>query len=213
MYIHPAFEIGTSEALDLLRERAFGLFVLATADAPFGVHVPFLVDRTLDDRLHVEFHVARVNPVHSHIGEGTKALLACQGPDAYISPDWYNVENQVPTWNYVSVHLKGPVRVLPQADNLGHVDRLSAFFEQRLAPKPPWNSAKMDDKRRDAMTRAIVTIAMDVETVEAQRKLIQHKGETEHRGAVEGLRGRADHSSVAIADLIEQAARDKFRND
>lgn len=212
MFIPPAFEIDDNQALDLLRDRAFGLFVLAAPDAPFGVHVPFLVEQTAQDRISVEFHVARANPVHTFIGAGARALLACQGPDAYISPDWYNVANQVPTWTYVSVHLNGTARVLPQADTLDHVDRLSAFFERRLAPKEPWTSAKMDDRKRDAMTRAIVAIAMDVESIEAQWKLIQHKGETEHLGAIEGLRGRADPGSVAIADMMEQTARDKFHN-
>src|SRR5208282_4474040 len=125
----------------------------------------------------------------------------CQGPDAYISPDWYGVPNQVPTWTYTSVHLTGTARVLPEADNLRHVDRLAAYFEERLLPKKPWSSAKMDEGRRAAMLTATVSIALDVEAIEAQNKLIQHKGEAEHRGAIAGLRARNEDGSSAIADL------------
>jgi predicted FMN-binding regulatory protein PaiB len=60
------------------------------------------------------------------------------------------------------------------------------------------------------MLKAIVAIAMEVETVEAQKKLVQHKGEVEHRGAITGLRSRGDSGSLAIADLMEETAAKKF---
>ncbi len=204
MYIHPAFKIETPQAVDLLKDRGFGLLVVPAPDAPFGVHVPFLLEERADAKLYAEFHVARVNPAHKHIGEGCKALLVCQGPDAYISPDWYTVADQVPTWAYTAVHLKGRARVLPQSGTLGHVDRLSAVFEERLLPKQPWTSAKMNPRKLSAMTTAIVVIGLEVESVEAQVKVSQHKGQTERRGAVEGLTGRGDAGSLAIADLIRR---------
>jgi transcriptional regulator len=203
MYVHPAFGIGAAAAVAILRERAFGLLVVPAADAPFGVHVPFLVDEMPDGGLRVTLHVARANPIHGHVGSGCKALLACLGPDAYISPDWYGIADQVPTWTYTSVHLTGTARVVPQQDHLAHVDRLSAHFEARLAPKPPWTSAKMQEARRAAMLQAIVVIAMDVDTIEAQNKLNQTKSEAARRGAMVGLRTRGDAGSLAIADLME----------
>lgn len=210
MYVHPAFKIDSAEALVMLRDRAFGLFVVTTAQGPVGVHLPFLVDQQHDGSLQVALHVARANPLHGHIGHGTKALLVCTGPDAYISPDWYGVPNQVPTWTYTSVHLQGTARLMQESTMLAHVDRLSAFFEDRLLPKKPWTSAKMDQARRSAMLRAIVGIEMNVEIVEAQRKLIQHKGQTEHAGAIRGLKQRGDAGSVSIAALMEETARNKF---
>ena len=210
MYVHPAFNIELAEALELLRYRAFGLFVVPTPEGPDGVHVPFLVNAKGDDSLGVELHVARANNVHSFIGSGCPALLVCQGPDAYISPDWYGVPNQVPTWTYTSVHLKGTARVRPEAEHLEHVERLSAFFENRLLPKKPWSPSKLEGARRAAMLKAIVAITMDVETVEAQKKLIQHKGEVAHRGAMAGLRTRGDSASIAVAALIEETAVKKF---
>jgi transcriptional regulator len=204
VYTHPAFRIDKAAALALLRERAFGVFIVPTEEAPFAVHVPFLVDVGDDGALRVELHVARANPIHTFIGGGCKALLVCQGPDAYLSPDWYGVTNQVPTWTYTAIHLKGTARVLPEGHNLQHVDRLSGFFEKRLLPKKPWSSSKMDEAKRSAMVRAIVSIAIDVESVDAQMKLIQHKGETEHRGAINGLRERGTCRDQEVASLMEQ---------
>jgi transcriptional regulator len=168
------------------------------------------VNEKADGKLWIELHVARANNIHTFVGGGCKALLICQGPDAYISPDWYGVPNQVPTWTYTSVHLKGTARIRAETDHLEHVEQLSAFFENRLSPKKPWSPSKLDRARREAMLRAIVGITMNVEIVEAQRKLIQHKGEIEHRGAIAGLRAKGDSGSRAIADLIEVTAVKKF---
>lgn len=210
MYVHPAFRIENDEALHFLKHRAFGLLVVQTQDAPFGVHLPFLCDQTDQGGLRVAFHVARANPIHECVGDGTKALLAVQGPDAYISPDWYGVADQVPTWTYVAVHLTGQLSKLPPEQNLAHVDRLSAYFEDRLRPKQPWTSEKMDARKRRMMLTAIVSLQLDVESVEAQKKLVQHKGETEHRGAIAGLRQCNDAASHLIADMMEETAKAKF---
>jgi transcriptional regulator len=203
VYQHPAFKIDAAEAIALLRERSFGILTVPTDGAPFAVHVPFLIGTGDDGSLHVDIHVARANPIHTYIGGGCKALLICQGPDAYISPDWYGIENQVPTWTYTAVHVQGTARLLPDDGKLEHVDRLSALFEQQLLPKVPWTSGKMDRARRSAMLNAIVGIKIDVESVEGQKKLAQQKGNSERRGAIAGLRKRGRHQDLEIAALME----------
>ncbi|MBL6082458.1 FMN-binding negative transcriptional regulator [Belnapia sp. T18] len=214
MYVHPAFHIDHDQAFRLLQDRAFGTLVVADPAArPAAVHLPFLAHRTAEQGFRVELHVARANRLHELISpEGQPALLTCQGPDAYISPDWYGTPNQVPTWTYVAVHLTGKLFVLPEQDGPAHLDRLSAKFENRLLPKHPWTADKMNVSRRAAMTRAVVTLDLIVppDGIDAQSKLIQHKGSVEHQGAIAGLRARGDASSVAIAAMMEKswAARD-----
>lgn len=203
MYLHPAFKIDTAEALPMLRQRAFGLLVVPASDAPFGVHVPFLVEERPGDELRIALHVARANPIHIHVGDGCKALLACTGPDAYVSPDWYGSEDQVPSWLYTAVHVSGTARVVAPESHLDHVEFLARQFETRLAPKAPWTSEKMTAVKRAKMLQAIVAITIDIEAIHAQKKLIQHKSEAEQRGAAAGLRSRGDRASEEIADLID----------
>ena len=209
MYVHPAFKIDEVEARQLLQKRGFGTVIVGTAGAPQAVHVPFLL---LDEagKTRIEFHVARNNPLHAAIGGDCKVLLVCRGPDAYVSPDWYGVANQVPAWTYWAVHVTGIARIVPAEDNLAHVDRLSLAFEERLLPKPIWSSEKMDGTRRAALLNAIVKISIDAETIEGQKKLIQHKGEMEHEGAIAGLRGRGDADSLAMAAMMAESARSKI---
>ena len=84
-----------------------------------------------------------------------EVMMIVWGPDAYISPDWYVSPEQVPTWNYVSVHLNGKAPCSVRG-TLAHVEALSQEFEGWLAPKKPWSTAKMPEKKRDMMLRAIV---------------------------------------------------------
>ena len=213
MYIHPAFQIGYAKAHALLRERGFGTLIVGDATGrPLAVHLPFLTHKNPDGGFRMEFHVAKANNLHELMaGDGRSALLTCQGPDAYISPDWYGVPDQVPTWPYIAVHLSGRVYAMPEADRPAHLDRLSAEFENRLRPKRPWTADKMDPVRRAAATRAIVPLNFIVPSsgVEAQSKLIQHKGMAEHHSAIRGLRARGDAGSVAIADLMADGLKQR----
>jgi len=203
MYLHPAFKIDVAEALPMLRQRAFGLLVIPTSEAPFGVHVPFLVEDLPGSGLRIALHVARANPIHTHIGDGCKALLACTGSDAYVSPDWYGSDDQVPSWLYTAVHVSGTARIVAPENHLDHVEALARQFELRLAPKAPWTSEKMSPEKRAKMLKAIVAITIDVDAIHAQKKLVQHKSEAEQRGAAAGLRANGDRASQEIADLID----------
>ncbi len=204
MYVHPAFQTSRDRALRLLRERAFGAFIVASGAAPQAVHLPFLTYEEDDGSLRIEFHVAKANPIHSLIGDGRPALLTCMGPDAYISPDWYGAANEVPTWTYTAAHLTGVARPMPQADNHAHVERMVSYFEARTASEAPWTVTRVEPHRVAAMMQAIVTIEFRVTQLEAQFKLIQHKDALRHQGAIAGLRAQPDAGSHAIAELMQE---------
>ncbi len=205
LYVPPAFAIGPEASAALLAERGFGTLVVFDGGKPIAAHVPFLFLPS-ETQGTVELHVARANPIHQAIPANPRVLLTCMGPDGYISPDWYVSENQVPTWNYVAVHVTGEARLMDKNALRSHVDRLSAQFEGRLAKKP-WTSDKMDPRRLDAMLNAIVGIAVKVETVEGSWKLGQHKTRDDQDGAVAGLRALGEPRSEALADLMEGARR------
>ena len=205
MYIHPAFQASRDHALQLLRDRAFGSFVVPSSDAaPQAAHVPFLTHEEADGSLRIEFHVAKANPIHALIGVGRPALLICTGPDAYISPDWYRAVNEVPTWTYTAVHLTGEARAMPQSDNHAHVERMAAYFESRITSDASWTTARVEPHRIAAMMQAVVTIEFRVTELKAQFKLIQHKDEHRHLGVIEGLRAQKDANAQAVADLMQQ---------
>jgi transcriptional regulator len=151
------------------------------ADGPLLVHAPVIV--AAPDRL--RFHVSSANPAGMLAGK--RAIVSCLGPNAYISPDWYGVSDQVPTWNYLGVEAEGSLRLLGGEDELAALlDALGAEHEARLAPKPPWTRAKLSPGRFEAMLKAIIGYELVIEELRGTRKLGQNKpGRIE--AAAEGL--------------------------
>lgn len=168
------------------RDRGYGLLAVDGGNGPVLAHVPFVID---PDAAYAEFHLHRGNPVLAHLDASCPGVIAVSGPDSYVSPDWYGVEDQVPTWNYVAVHLRGAVERLEDAALGGVLDRLSASFETRLAPKRPWTSDKMDPAALARMMRAIVPCRMRIERVDGTWKLGQNKSTEVRERAASGLDG------------------------
>ncbi|MFQ5624677.1 MAG: FMN-binding negative transcriptional regulator, partial [Paracoccaceae bacterium] len=167
-------------------ERGFGMLTLAGPDGPLAAHIPFLLR---DGR--IEAHLARSNPILRVLDTSKAALLAVSGPDAYVSPDWYRLEEQVPTWNYVAVHLRGQLERRPQAELRGHLERLSARFEADLAPKPPWLLDKLSETAFARLARMIVPVGMTVENVDGTWKLAQNKPDAARLSAADALEATA----------------------
>jgi transcriptional regulator len=199
MYVHPAFKVHPAASLAFAAARGFGLVIACDGGRPVGAHLPF---RLIEDDGKVpklEFHVARNNPLGAVAEKGGTWLVAVQGQDAYVSPDWYASAEQVPTWLYEAVHLSGPVRII-QGDHMqGHTERLSAKFETWLEPKPEWKLDKVSDKRREMLLKGIIGIEMTIETIEGNFKLNQHKSDEDHVAIANALGAQDDPSAQAIA--------------
>ncbi|MEX5598317.1 FMN-binding negative transcriptional regulator [Pseudophaeobacter sp. C1-32P7] len=175
MHPNPIYhDADRAQNLDFARTRAFGVLAVSTAEAPLISHVPFLLS---EDGTSADLHLVRSNPITRVLKTPQAARLAVSGPDGYVSPDWYGLADQVPTWNYVAVHLTGSLEQRPQDELLGLLDRQSAFYEARLLPKPPWHSDKMEPEALERMMRMIVPVRLSIETVEGTWKLSQNKPE------------------------------------
>ena len=173
MHPNSSFRTETFEQnVAFARERAFGVLAINGPEGPVMSHVPFLVD---DSGTRVDLHLVRSNPIARALKAPLAAKIAVIGPDGYISPDWYEVADQVPTWNYVAVHLHGRLELRPQDELIALLERQSAFFEDRLAPKPPWTTDKMTPDVLDRMMRQIVPCRMVIDTVDGTWKLNQNK--------------------------------------
>jgi len=202
MYVHPAFKVHPAASLAFAAARGFGLVIATDGGRPVASPLPFRLIEQDGKMPKLEFHVARANPLGQIAEKGGTWLVAVQGHDAYVSPDWYASKEQVPTWLYETVQLSGPVRVIPSEHTQAHTEALSVKFENWLAPKEPWLLDKVPDKRRDMLLAAIVAVEMTVETVEGAFKLNQHKQDEDHVAIATALSQQDDPSSRAIAQRM-----------
>lgn len=173
MHPNPVFHTAQAqENLAFARERAFGVLAVQGDGAPMLSHVPFLLN---DEGDRADLHLVRSNPIVRALKTPLEARIAVSGPDGYVSPDWYEVPDQVPTWNYVAVHLTGVLELRPEAELRALLDRQSALFEDRLLPKTPWTADKMDTETLARMMRTIVPCRLTVTGVDGTWKLNQNK--------------------------------------
>jgi transcriptional regulator len=195
MYVPDHFREDRPDVLhDAVRRIGFATLVTTGLEAN---HLPIL----LQDGM-LRGHVARANPVWK-AGDG-EALAIFLGPHAYVSPGWYPSKAEagkaVPTWNYLTVHARGTIRWIQDADWLrAHVGALSDTHEAGRAQ--PWAVTDAPADYIDSLVRAIVGFEFAIETLQGKWKLSQNRGEADRAGVRDGLTqdGRED-----LARLMDQ---------
>lgn len=198
MHIPAPFRTNRSDCLMLAERRGFGLVCSHDEKAPVVSWLPYHIAYAGDGTPVATFHVARANPLASPRLHGKTWLLAINEADAYVSPRWYASPQQVPTWLYKAVNLSGPVRMLKDAEMIGHLDALTAQFESGAGPQP-WTMQEVAAGRRAALIGAIVGLSMTVEHIEGSFKLNQHKSDADHIAVTSALAEQADAGARRIA--------------
>ena len=188
--------------IDFARARSFGTLAVNADDGPLLSHIPFQLS---EDGARLEAHLVRSNPILRLLESPLPAVIAVSGPDAYVSPDWYGTDNQVPTWNYVAVHLRGQLERLAQSELHGILERLSANMESRITGKQPWKIDKMDAEIYARMQRQIVPVAMKIESIDGTWKLNQNKTAEARLGAADGIEAAGIGSEIdEMVQLMRQ---------
>jgi len=206
MHPNPVYRTASEETnLAFARERGFGIVSISGENGPLLAHVPFVVST---DNSYIELHFVRSNPIARALKTPQTAVIAVSGPDSYISPDWYGIEDQVPTWNYIAVHLRGTLSLRPAEEMKPLLDRLSARFEGDLLPKTPWISDKMTDGVMDKMMRMIVPARLELADVSGTWKLNQNKPEDVRLSAAKHVSSYGIGHETSILSALMQAPPD-----
>ena len=200
MHPNPAYR-GETETRNIafVRQRAFGVLAVNAEAGPLLSHVPYLLN---EPATHADLHLVRSNPIARQ--GSARAVIAVNGPDGYVSPDWYGVDDQVPTWNYVAVHLRGTLKPLPNDALRDMLDRQSAEYEARLLPKKPWMVSKVSADVLARLLRMIQPFRFHIENIDATWKLSQNKGSDQKRGASDSVADGFGSELDDLADLMRE---------
>ena len=174
--------------------------VTAAADGFRTSVLPLIFDPTVGSNGALRGHLARPNEQWDVGGEGaaaravsevgTRAIAIVNGPDAYVSPAWYEEKARtgrvVPTWNYVVVVVHGTLTVHDDTDWLRH--HVRELVDRHESGRPgPWS---IDDAPRayiDGQVRGIVGLELLIERIEAKRKLSQNRPPADVAGVIAAL--------------------------
>ena len=199
MYTPKHFVESRVESLHgLIRAYPFATLVTRAADGLTANHLPFeLVGEVLHG------HVARGNELARL--DGAEVLLVFQGPDGYISPNWYPSKHEtgreVPTWNYAVVHVHGRLRVIDDATWLRRL--LETLTDHHEAGQPqPWKISDAPDDHIETSLRAIVGLEVSIDRIEGKFKLSQNHPARNRAGVLAGLRERDGDGDMELAALM-----------
>ena len=178
MYIPEKYrEADREEIFEFVRAHAFGLLISTSTkggeQTPLATHLPLEILKEADGSWILEGHLARANPQSKAIEDGASVLCVFSGPHAYISSSWYR-EEEVPTWNYMAVHLSGSYYQQTEAELRESLRRLVDHYE-----KDSEDPVSVDGFSKPVMRqiRGIVGFKIQVEKIEAAFKLSQGREE------------------------------------
>ncbi|KAB7764904.1 FMN-binding negative transcriptional regulator [Xanthomonas maliensis] len=201
MYLPSAFRESRAERLAaLMRAHPFASVVSAGADGPAAEHLPLeLIDGVLCG------HVARGNPLARL--HAAPVLAVFQGPDGYVSPNWYPDKaltgREVPTWNYAVVQVHGRLQVHDDATWLRSFLRTLTARHEADEPQP-WSLDDAPADYLDSLLRAVVGIAIVPTRIDGKFKLGQNKSPATRRSVIAELQRRRRPADAGLAELTAQ---------
>ena len=190
----------------LMRGRPFAALVSAGAAGLYASHLPTVLK---DDGPYgvIECHLARANPHWIDLAAGGEALMMFQGPEGYITPNWYPSKavhgKVVPTWNFAAVHAYGRPEVMKEKGwLLRHVTELTAQQERNEAR--PWEPSDAPDSYIEVMLRGIVGFRFAITRLEGKWKMSQNREAQDREGVVKGLSARGAGDDLEMAQLVSR---------
>ncbi len=198
MYIPPSFlETDPKKLHEFMEQHSFATLISTNESEPVASHLPLLIDREIGPQGRLIGHMARANS-HWQTAANQRVLAIFHGPHAYVSPGWLAAQNVVPTWNYVTVHAYGTLRLIEDRDRLhGLLQRTVSRYESNR--EQPWSMASPDADFIEKLLAGIVGFEIDVDRLEGKWKLNQNHPPERREQIVRGLleTGRNDERQVA----------------
>lgn len=212
MYQPKQFEESRPEVLRaVVQQHPLALLITLSDDGLQADPIPLLWREGSDGQVLLAGHVARANPLWQRTRFDTEVLAVFQGPQHYISPGWYATKAEhgraVPTWNYVTVQARGPLRVVQDAAWLRQL--VEDLTTQQEAPlHQPWQVADAPVDYIEKMLAAVVGIEIAVTQLTGKWKVSQNQPAQNQASLVQALDVLGQDSDAArdMAALVRQVS-------
>lgn len=187
-----------AKVVAFLKQNGFPVLVSYDGNGLSATHLPVEVIESPNGSLTILGHMSRANPQWKSFGE-QEVLLIFQGPHTYISPRWYNHVN-VPTWNYINVHVYGKVRMLAG-------EELKALLGDLVGKHEVNTGYSLDGLPADFVEkemRGVAGFALEVTRLDAASKLSQNRDDESYASIIRHLEERRDDASAEIAKEMKE---------
>mgnify|MGYP002858255039 CR=1 FL=1 len=138
-------------------------------------------------------HIDKYNPQGALLKNDNPITIIFSGPQCYISPSIYET-TQLPTWNYIKVHLKGKVKAIESKEALkSSLITMTEFLEQ---PEHKY-VLEPDNQRMIGALDYIEMFEITIDSWEGKFKLSQDKKPKDITNAREELI-RSNQASIKL---------------
>jgi transcriptional regulator len=183
--------------IEFLKGNGFPALVSHDGEKLVATHLPVELLEGADGSLTILGHMSRANPQWKSFGE-QEVLLIFHGAHTYISPRWYNHVN-VPTWNYMNIHVYGKVRMLEGQELHDLLSQLVQKHEANTGYSMEGLPAEMVAKE----IKGVAGFALEVTRIDAGFKLSQNRDDESHANIVRELEKRGDDASAEVAQEMK----------
>ena len=197
MYVPKHFE-PSKPADRLIEEIRFGTLVEYIDGALYAAHIPLHFDK---DRKWAYGHLAKANELATKwVLEDSKndALFVINGPSAYISSSWYATE-EVPTYNYTAIQVKGTRRIRNRAETDDDLKRLVDYYEQK---EPKGLTYDTYSPKTLLQSKGVVGFSLEIKSIRAIEKLSQNRKE-DQESIIKQLESRCPEAQ-RVAELMNK---------
>jgi len=188
-----------AEVKEFLIENSFGILLNTVDGRPWGTHIPLELDVDKDGNDILMGHLAKANPQWKNFEGDPEVLCIFNGPHSYVSSSWYQ-EEEVPTWNYIAVHIYGKLKIIEGETLMSHLKKLVDKYES--GSKDP---IKIENLSKNTMkqVRGVVGFQIEINEIQAAYKLSQGR-EHDHSKIIQELEDKPYAGSKTIAKLLKK---------
>ncbi|MDN4526369.1 FMN-binding negative transcriptional regulator [Fictibacillus fluitans] len=199
MYIPKSFNIDDEEVIyDVIEQNGFATLFSQHKGEPYATHLPLMFNQSENA---IYGHFARQNEQWKDT-EDQQVLAVFQGPHCYISPSWYETNKAVPTWNYVSVHVYGVLKVVEDKNIIA--DSLNDLVNKYEHPDSSYHLNDVEPDFIEGMTKGIVPFRIKVTKIEAKAKLSQNHPVERQKLVIQQLENSSQEDNRQIAALMRK---------
>ena len=200
MYIPELYKNENQEDIqNFIHQNGFGILVNQTNGKLWATHIPLVLEEKNGKQILVG-HVSRENPQAESFKTNDDVLAIFSGVHTYISSSWYDHEN-VPTWNYLAVHVYGKVKIHSLEETIEALKRLVDKYEAK-SEKP----VRVEDLSKKTMlqARGIVSFEIEITAIEAKKKLSQNRDDKNYQNIILKLENSNDYQSIEVAKEMKK---------
>lgn len=195
MYIPEIYKNENQQDIqNFIHQNGFGILVNQTDGKFWATHIPLLLEEK-DGKQFLVGHVSRENPQAESFKTNDNVLAIFTGAHTYISSSWYDHEN-VPTWNYLAIHIYGKVKLHSLEETIEALKRLVNKYEAKSE-----NPIRVEDLSKKTMlqARGVVSFEIEITAIEAKKKLSQNRNDKNYQNIISKLENSTDYQSIEIA--------------